>query len=308
MTTAKRFSIYPCSFVHAGGTLSLTQMQGFGIQPNPRVKRVFVGGAVDPKAHLLASADPVKPFQTRDLTTLFGTVSPLTGLRCSSGATFRLQERDNAESIFLSAGTSTHETFTSTLGHLVIESLSAAQDDQDGAVAQCMYYALFDGTNLPIVHNTGVDISGADAPAFASEFFMGPVYHNGSQVEGVLRHEVQFGVRYVPFRTDGQVYPSGGYIARREPMLKLTTLKCDVNAAVSQFLRAASGTFAQYFWKAADASDRVAVGTGSHLKISAATSAFSDDNLSVSENEDGTSTITIMPKGSLAYSIVSTIP
>jgi hypothetical protein len=306
MSTAKRFSIYPCSLTYAGPTtVDLQQMQGFGVEPRPAIKRVYVGGAIDPKAHLLASADPQKPFATRDLTTLLGAVSPLTGLHITA-STFRLQERDDAESVFLTGGT--HETFTTTGGHVVIESISASQDDQEGSLAQCRLYALWDGTNLPIVHNTGVDFSAAPVPAFLSQFFMGPVYHNGAEVEGILNHQVDFGLVFAPFRTGGSPYPKQGYIARRQPMMRMTTLKSDVDGAVSLFARAASGTLAFYHWKGVDAGDRVAVGTASHLKISAATSLFSDDNHSVTDNDDGTCTISIMPKGSLAFSVSSAIP
>ena len=307
MATANRFSIFPCSFIHAGGTLNLAQMQGFGVEPGSATKRVFVGGAVDPKANLLASANPRLPFQTRDLTTLIGTVSPLTGLALTgAGATFRIQERDEAEAFFLTGGT--HETYTVAKGHLVIDSISASQDDQDGAVAQCILFALHNGSVLPIVHNTGVDLAGAPAPAFTSEFFMGPVYHNGVELTGILSQQVQFGLAFRQFRTSGAVYPSQGYIARREPVIRLTTLKADMNATVSHFLRATSGALACYFWKAADASDRVAVGTTVHLKITAATGAFSDDTFSVTENDDGTLTLNILPTGALAYSISSAIP
>lgn len=306
MSTAKRFSIFPCSLTYAGPTtVDLTQMQGFGVEPRPAIKRVYVGGAIDPKAHLLASADPQKPFATRDLVTLLGAVSPLTGLSIT-GATFRLQERDDAESVFLTG--LTHETFTVTKGHVVIESIGASQDDQDGALAQCRLFALYDGTNLPIVHNTGVDFSGAPAPAFTSEFYLGPIYHNGSEIEGILSSQVEFGLAFTPFRTSGSPYPKQGYIARRQPVMRMTTLKSDVNAAVNMLVRAASGTLAFYYWKAVDAGDRVAVANTNHLKISAATSVFSDDNFSVSENDDATCTITILPKGSLAYTVSSAIP
>jgi hypothetical protein len=190
----------------------------------------------------------------------------------------------------------------------LIESIGASQDDQDGVLAQCRMYALYDGTNLPIVHNTGVDLSGAPTPAFTSEYFLGPVYHNGSEIEGILSTSVQFNTMFSTFRTSGNVHAKQGYIARRSPVLQLTTLKSDVDAAVSHFLRAASGTLAFYYWKGVDAGDRVAVATGGHVKVSAATSVLSDDSLSITENDDATTTITILPSGSLGYTITSAIP
>jgi hypothetical protein len=305
--SAERFTLFPCSFVHGGGTLNLAQMEGFDAQPTANVKRVYAAGAVDPKAHLVTTADPRVTFRTRDLTTLFTTVSPLTGLASSgAGATFRLQEREEGTGIFLS--TATHETFTLAKNHLTIDSISAAQDDRDGAVCECTCHALYDLTNLPIVHNTAVDFTAAPAPAFTSEFFMGPVYHNSVQLPGVIRHGVEFGTVFTPFRQDGAVFPAKGFIARRQPVIKVTTQKMDEVASISKFLRALSGVFAVYFWKAVDNGVRVAVASGVHLKISCAAGAWNDDNLTATENEDGTATLSIMPTGSLSYSITSAIP
>lgn len=307
MSSAERFTLFPCSFVHAGGTLDLAQMEGFDAEPKATIKRVYAAGAVDPKAHLLTVADPAVRFRTRDLTTLFGAISPLTGLvSTGAGAAFRLQERDDGTAIFLSG--LTHETFTLAKNFVTIDSLSAAQDDRDGAVCECTCHALYDGTNLPIVHNTGVDFGAVAAPAFTSEFFMGPAYHNSVQLPGILRHSVEFGVGFSPFRRDGASFPSKGVIVRRSPVFKLTCQKMDEVAALSKFIRALSGVFATYFWKAVDNGVRVAVGSGVHLKVSAAGGMWNDESLSASENEDGTATLNVMPTGTLSYSIVSTIP
>jgi hypothetical protein len=308
MATAKRFSIYPCSFVHAGGTLNLAQMQGFDSRPEATIRIVYVGGAVDPKANIAVMANPKVTFGTRDITTLIGTLNPLTGLKLAAGgAIFRLQERDDGESIFLTAAT--HETHDVAKGHIVLDSIGAAQDDQEGAIAQLTCHALYDGTNEPIVHNTGIDFSdGEPTPAFSSEFFMGPVYHNGAQIEGVTRWSVETGLAFVPFRTDGNVYPGLGYIARRTPKIKVTTLKVDTVASLNKTLRALSGTFACYLWKGTNAGSRVAVATGAHFKVSAAAGAWRDESLSVTENDDGTATIEVLATGTLGYSITSAIP
>ncbi|MDQ3288916.1 MAG: hypothetical protein M3Q42_11800 [Pseudomonadota bacterium] len=305
--SADRFSLFPCSFVHAGGTLDLLQMQGFAANPQAQVSRRYVGGAVDPKAHLLASGKPQVSFGTRDLATLLGTVNPLLGLASAAGgSTFRLQERDEGQGVFLT--TATHETLSLAKSHLLVNSLSARQDDAEGAIAQCVAHALYDGTNEPILHATGADFSLLTPPAFTSEFFMGPVYHNGVQVAGVTEHSVEFGTQFMPFATDGDIWPRKGYVARRAPVIKFSTLKVGQVAALSKSLRALSGTLAIYFWKAVDNAARVAVGSSLHVKVSCATGAWRDDAITVSENDDGTVAIEVLPKGSLTISAVSTIP
>ena len=306
MASAERFGLYPCSFVHAGGTLNLAQMQGFNISTGAQRTRIWASGAVDPKAHVLANASPVINFQTRDLATYWGTVSPTVGLAQSNSSTYRLQERSDLSGVFETG--STNETYTVEAGWLCPVSVSASQDDANGAIVESMHFPLYNGTTEPIVHNTAVDISGASAPAFTSEFWLGPVYHNGAEIPGIINTRVDFGINFAPRRTSGHVYPKKGAIVGRGPMLSFTTLKVDVTATINQFLRATAGTMAFYYWKGADAGSRVAVATTVHCKISAATGAWGDDSMSVQDNDDATSTISILPTGTIAVSVASAIP
>lgn len=307
MASGKRFSLFPCSFIHAGGTLDLAQMQGFEARPAPTIRTVHVGGAVDPKANIVANGTPQIGFQTRDLTTLLGALDPTTGLALSStGATFRLQERDDGGSVFLTG--TTHETFTVAKGHLVLDSIGASQDSAEGATAQLTCHCLYDGTNEPIVHNTGVDFAAAPTPAFTSEFWMGPVYHNSVEIDGVLSWSLEVGTQFVPFRVGGSIWPKQGCIVRRMPKIKITTLKVDTVASLSKSLRALSGTLACYLWKGANNGSRVAVATTQHAKFSFSAGGWREEQISVTENDDATATIEVLPTGTLGYSVASAIP
>lgn len=308
MATAGRFGLYPCSFISGSAvTTNLQQMQNFTITPNATIDRFFAPGAVDPKAHVLAYADAAISFGTQDLATYWGIVSPTVGVALTgAGATFRLQERSTLDGVWETS--TTHETFTCAKGLIVPMSLSAQQDSNTGCVLQSTLFTLHDGSTDPIVHNTGVDFATAPAPAFTSEFFLGPVYHNSSEITGITGVEIDFGIKFVPVRTSGQVHATLGAIVQRAPVIKFTTLKADATATINIFLRALSGVLAVYLWKGSDAGSRVAVGTGAHNKISCATGVWSDENISVSDNNDGTVAITVMPTGTLSNSIVSTIP
>lgn len=306
MASAERFCLFPCSAVHSGGTLNLAQMQDFSVQTNGTRDRFYVPGAVDPKAHILAFADQQITFGTQDLATYFGTVSPTVGLALTGAGTFRLQERSDLAGVFETG--STHETYTVTNGLIIPTRLSASQDDQTGAVLQSTLFPLYDGSTNPVVHNTGVDFSGAPTPAFTSEFFLGPVYHNSSQIGGITQVSIDFGIQFAPRRVSGQVFATKGAITRRSPVFTFTTLKSDVDAAVNLFNRALTNSFAIYLQKGADAGSRISAATASNCKISCTAGVFSTDSIQVSSNDDATTNISVMPTGTIAVSVASAIP
>jgi hypothetical protein len=306
MASAERFGLFPCSLVHAGGTLNIAQIQDFQQSVNATKDRFYAPGSVDPKAHILANADPQITFGTQDLATYFAAVSPTVGLALSGAGTFRLQERSDLSGVFESG--TTHETFTVTGGIVIPARLTASQDDQTGAAIQSTLFPLYNGSTNPIVHNTSVDFAAAPTPAFTSEFFMGPVYHNSSEIRGITQVSVDFGITFAPRRVSGQVFATKGAITRRSPVFTFTTLKSDVDAALDLFNRAITSSFAIYLWKGADAGSRVAVGSSVHCKISCTAGVFTSDSVQVSNLDDATTNITVMPTGTIAVSVASTIP
>ena len=309
MASAQRFGLFSCSTISGSAVTTIfTQIDSFDIIPGASRSRIYVAGSVDPKAHIEAFSDPRIRFGTRDQATYWGVVSPTTGLALTgAGATFRLQERESLAGVF--GATNAGDTFTVAQGIVIPQSISAQQDDAEGAIIESELVCESNGSVLPIVKNTAVDISsGSLTPAFVSQFFMGPVYVNGSEIPGIISTRVDFGIQYSSKRTSGQVYPTLGAIVQRSPMISITTLKADATTALAMFLRALSGTIAVYFWKAADAGNRIAVATTSNLKISAAAGSWGEDSISVKSLDDATTTISIMPTGTLALSVASAIP
>lgn len=307
MASAERFCLFPCSVIHgAAQTLNFAQIQDFAVNPNGTIDEFYAPGSVDRKANILANASPHITFGTQDLVTYFGAISPIVGLALTGAGTFRIQERSNLDGVFETGAT--HETFTATGGLIVPTRLTASQDEQTGCVMQSMFHALYNGSVEPIVHNTGVDFAGAPAPAFVSEFFLGPVYHNAAQVKGITQVAVDFGIQFVPKRTSGEVWATLGAITRRSPLFTFTTLKSDVDATISLFNRALSGVFAFYLWKGADAGSRVAIASTVHCKISCATGAWSTDSIQVTGHDDATSNISIRNTGVISVSVASAIP
>ena len=100
MASAQTFEVSPATFVWSGPTtMDVDQMQGFDAQTNPTKTRVRSAGALRSQAHLLAFADPMVSFNTRDLDKLMNNVSASLGLCIETSATFRLQEREDLKGL-----------------------------------------------------------------------------------------------------------------------------------------------------------------------------------------------------------------
>lgn len=306
MSSAERFEVFPCSFVHAGGTLNLPQLESCSPASNSRISAVRIAGAIDPQAHLLAGAKPMVQLGTRDLATFFGTVSPTLGLKCTGAVTFRLYEREDCGAFLTGA---THVTVTSTGGFLYPDAISADQESEEGALCRAMYVPLWDGTNDPLIVTDAVDFSAAPTPTFTSRYFLGPVYSGGSEVKGVTNATANFGLTVAPSPQSPGPYDRKLAITSRNPTLTFDTLKADAAAGVDFFLRSVSGgSFAMYFQKGTDNGDRVAVGTASHVKVSCTAGGITTEEIGGSKGQDAILRTTVRPTGTISLSTASTIP
>lgn len=306
MAAAQVFEIFPCSFIYTGPTtLNLAQMNSFRCESGGQFSRVRVGGSVYTLANLLNQARPRATFQTADLATYFGAVSVTAGLKITSTATFRLGEREDC-GIFMTS--TEHVTVTATKGILWPLSLSAEQDSQNGAVLQSAFMPLYDGTNDPWVVTDAVDFSGAPAAAFGSQFFLGPVYHNSSELAGVTRVSIDFGIDVRGITQTPGPYARAAAIYDVNPMLRFTTKKVDLAAAVDMFARAVTSSFAIYLQKGAASSDRVAAATTSHCKISCTAGTIETEDVDGSAGDDAVVNILVRPTSALAISVASAIP
>ena len=300
-----RYTSFPASFNGAG--LSLTQMGGGSIALGQNLNTYFPDGAVDAAAVILNSAKPTFRIPTRDLTTVFGSVSPTVGYSCTSSSVFRLQQRLEG-AVF--AGSTSNVTATAPIGFLAPESLSASGDQP--AELGLMFYALSStgaATSLPVTFANSVDFS-AITPAHVSTFYLGPAYANSVVMNGLIASSIDFGINFDTLMHDGTVYPTEGSVSRRSPRIRLTFLKADMIFTLTPnvFNTATPGTFALYYRKGSPGNARVADATTSHCKISFATGAQMATAVQAAGETDATISWDVIPTGAVSVSVSSAIP
>jgi hypothetical protein len=299
MAGAERYSIYP-GIINNGG-LTLRQIGGVDLSPNTQKADIVLGGAVDRVSVPTVSADPTASISTDDLYNVLGGVSLTTGLAISSVSTFQYQQREDT-GVF--AAGSTHDIVTVQKGFLTVSSITSSQDDEEGAQCQLALAALYNGSVEPLVHATTQALT--STPSFTARYFHGPVYHNSSQVDGIISTTVNPGLAFAAKRADGSVFPTVGSIVARLPTITFTTLKINAAGVANMFHGALAGTLACYYPLGVTSGTRSA--SSDNIKISAATGDWAKDGISVSANDDGTASVTVRPTTTLAVSTASSIP
>lgn len=307
-----RYGLYPASFVHASGTLSLQQMYGSTFNPGSNHGLCRPGGGLNPAAHILGTANPSESHRTRDLLTLLnsGGISLISGLACSSGHTARLQKK-LAGGAF-STGTA-HYTRSSASGFAHIRSISDDIDSVEGAEAEVEYIPLSAAGLNPYTEDDDVDFTSAPAPAFMSQYHMGGVWLGSTQLTGLVRRTLTPGIIFAARRIDGGAWPVYGAssIVARAPMLSLTFLKADMtfNVLGSLFSAPLGSTLKNYYQRGTTAVDgRVAAGSASHIRVDVAAGNWGSDDVSVANEDDATLTIAVRVTGALAWSVGVAIP
>ena len=226
----------------------MTQVRDVAVSSGATKNDLIPAGAVDRGAVPTSHAEAGARVTSGDLTTILGFVSPSVGYSCTSGATFRFQKRLDGGTF---ATSTAHFTAASTLGFVALERIQATQDDEQGASCDLRYYALWDGTNLPIVVNNSVDFSSAPTPAFVSRFFLGPIYVDDTLIVGVQSVEIDTGLRYMPKRADGEAFARVGSIVARMPEIRITfdNVSLAQSLVTTMFGNSLGGTIDCYFRK-----------------------------------------------------------
>lgn len=297
---ADRYSLFSASFVHAGGTLDLTQLESQGLNTVSSIRSVRPGGSLFNGAHILSTANPRFRFRTADIFTVFTAFSGSCFLACSGGHTARWQKRLSAGAF---ATSTAHLTQTTPKGILHITGIDASIDSTEGAVMELEYIALStDGTN-PITDTPSVNFASAPAPAFVSQYFLGGVWNGASQVTSLQRASFRPGLRWTTRRADNGVFPlySLTSLSAHDPMISLSFLDMGLPYAMgSQFLSIVGAAIKGYVQRGTTAANgRIAAATSGHAKISCTDASWGADDMSVQGEDDGMVNVSVFPTAAL---------
>ncbi len=311
---SNRYGLYSANFDAGSTALALNQVRSIGTRSQKQMLSIHPSGSIDPAVHVMSSSRPVVQFVSRDLGTIFGSATPVSitaGLAVPDPSTFMYRRRTPGGA-FSSA--SEHLVQLVSSGFLHCTDISADAESQDGAQATLEFIALSAAGRSPFTLTDDQAIPGAlTAPAFNTVYFHGPAYLNGVALPGLISTRVRPGLDFRARLADGATFPlyAASSINARRPMIELSFLKLDMLDSVIGAMTTAAfaTTLAVYYWKGSTNNEgRVAAATAEHLKISAAAGSWGPEDVTVSENDDGTTTIAVMPTGTLSLSAASAIP
>lgn len=300
-----RYSGYTATFISAGPTTTaIKQARAAQAVGDSQKVEVTPMGALDRGAVGLNYASEKFRVETGDLATALGVVSLTAGLSCTGGAALHCQQRAGGSTF---SGGNTNFIATSSAGFLLPERLGASQDDAAGALLSLIYFALSsDGKTEPISLAVNQSLAGITAPAYNSDYKMGPAYLGSTQLTGVIGMDWMFGIEAEPVRADGDEFARETSIRARNPVLSLTFNDVDrakTNGPNSLASAALGATLHTYIQRRG-----VAYAVGSHIKISISAGEWSADEIGTRENADGTASISVRPTGTISLSTSSTIP
>lgn len=185
---------------------------------------------------------------------------------------------------------------------LVIPTSFEASQDAETATCQFeVHWISSDGTTAGATGSTGNALA---AQAFSAEFALGPCYINGTLIAGVQSFRVTPGITLVKSASNGLVRPTQISIQSVMPTMELVTNDLDAIAStVNAFTAMTSANF--YMRKRADSGVYTAAGTD--IRFTFAAGVTDTSTVEVSDNNNGTATITLHGK-TLTATAAGSIP
>ena len=161
-------------------------------------------GRLDPLDYAHGNRLAEGGFDTYDLKSVFDTlsISLIDGLAANSANTVFQCQRHSAGGGFQSG--SNHFTITTPRAYVWIESITVSADNNQPAMAKLRAHLLRNGSTDPGAIAESASLTGTIA--LANKYFLGPVYIDDAQVEGVKSVEIRTGIEAPPSHVDGNIF------------------------------------------------------------------------------------------------------
>jgi hypothetical protein len=246
-----------------------------------KVEKMMIdgGGKIDPTDLAIAFQESQYQIQTPAINTVVALLTGiLTGKACSSGAILQYQTRSDGGF----ASGSSHITFTSPLGFLMLEYIEATQDENQPAMLSAIYDLLISG-GVVVTPDIAASLTGS--PSLAVKYALGPVTINGVIYENT-KSRFETGGQFKPTRSGGQTVAATGAVKKREPKFIFDFKDSAIIDTFGIGMSEAPGTIAMYLRKIDADGDRVADATTEHIKISATVGKIITTQLDGGDGDD----------------------
>lgn len=197
----------------------------------------------------------------------------------------------SAGALFVSGSNNVHLTGANAL--IVPTSFEASQDGDYALCNMDVHWLSADGITKGCDDVTGQAIA---SQSFNAEYTLGPCYINGTEIAGVQSFRVTPGIEVTkPPLGSGSVFPKFASIKSVTPTMQLTVNDFDsIAGTVGDWTAMTSANF--YMKKRADSGVFTAAATAEHIRFTFAAGLTDTDSISVSNNDDGSATITLHGK------------
>ncbi len=286
MGTPQLYDIFPALFNGVGGSFTLNHLENVDANPGLEQLLAMAGGSVDPQFIATAMAEPSAKFTTRDLAQLLTGCPLMVGKRCTA-ASLQFQKRVHGGTY---DNTSVHVNLTATAGILYIEEFGAEQDAKQGADASVQFVATYDGTNYPLVANINQALTGS--PAVNSVYALGPVFFEGTQLQGVTKVRVKTGIEIQQQRADGETVSRICVIQKRAPTIEIEAHNLGILGTTGTKQMPMSDGLTCFFQHCIYGGERYPVNATEHISVAAGEGVYKIENIAGSAGNNATTRIT----------------
>lgn len=208
----------------------------------------------------------------------------------SAGNTDLLFKATTNKGTRVADATTSHVRFRAPEAVLIPQSISASGDSP--ASMSCRLVCLYDGTNAPLTPTSGVALSGT--PTAAEHFVLGPVSINSSAVPGVVSSSIDFGLRLIERRSDGELYITWLAVAE---FLPIVTIQVLTSALPTYGLNGTALTAMSVWFRKCAQTARVANATEEHILFTATSGLITVPSVTGGNNDESITTIRIELSG-----------
>jgi hypothetical protein len=285
------------------GAATIRQITAADHRTNQEHRKAMTSGGVVIQQVSGKAAGEVTQITSGDLAALLalnaGSFISAGSLATATTITVALKARANGGAF---AAGNNHDAITGAAAFLVPTLIEATQDGDFATCQTDLHWLSADGVTKAADDATGQALGGQ---SFNAEFALGPVYINGSLIAGVQSFRVTPGLEIVkPPLGSGAVWPTRAMIKSIMPTLEITVNDfAAVAGSVGDWTAMTSAN--AYLRRRADSG--VYSSSSDNIRFTFAAGLADVGSVSVSNNDDGTGTITLHGK-TLTTSTAVAIP